>query len=333
MPRPKLGRPTFRLKLRQGIYQIEWSEGGKTRRQSTGSRESEAAEQFLVEFEATYNLPDEPSRKSIEAILDGYLDDRKGRVVDHARLVEAATAIKKQIGWMDADQIRPSVSRQYADRRNAQNGTIIKELGTLRAALNWAVRERWIDIAPAVEMPPKPDHKDRWLDEQECARLVDACITPHVRLFVVIALNTAARKRAIESLTWTQVDLEARRINFNQKGRARTKKGRAVVPINNTLLADLSEAYSVRTCKHVLEWNGKPAGNIKKAFGKAARRAGLIDVTPHVLRHTCATRMAMAGVPMEKIQKMLGHTNIAVTSGIYAHYHPDWLTDAADVLG
>ena len=333
MPRPELERPVFRLKLRSDIWQIEWTEGGKTRRKSTGCSSEHEAGLFLAEFETAYGLPDEPDRKTIAKILEGYLSDRKGQVTDFERLVNAASALKQHIGWIEADQIVPSTTRRYAELREAATGTIVKELGTLSAALNWAYRERWLDVKVDIKKPSKPEPKDRWLTEEEASRLVRACATPHVRLFVLIALNTAARKGAIQGLTWDRVDFDRRRIDFNDPDLAKTKKGRAVVPINATLLAELRDAHEVRTTDHVLEWAGRPAGNIKKGFARAAQRAKLKDVTPHVLRHTAATRMAMNGVPMEKISKILGHRDITTTSRIYAHHHPDWLTDATEVLG
>ena len=68
-----------------------------------------------------------------------------------------------------------------------------------------------------------------------------------------------------------------------------------MVPISDTLLQALIEAAENRRTDWVVEWAGKKAGNIKKAFERACQRAGLEGVTPHVLRHTAATRMAMAG--------------------------------------
>lgn len=40
----------------------------------------------------------------------------------------------------------------------------------------------------------------------------------------------------------------------------------------------------------------------------------------HDLRHTCATMLRHTGVPMEDIQKFLGHSTITTTEGIYAHF-------------
>ena len=106
-----------------------------------------------------------------------------------------------------------------------------------------------------------------------------------------------------------------------------------MVPISDTLLQALIEAAENRRTDWVVEWAGKKAGNIKKALERACQRAGLEGVTPHVLRHTAATRMAMAGVSLFEIAKMLGHTSSIVTERVYAKHSPGFLRSAADKLG
>jgi len=55
-------------------------------------------------------------------------------------------------------------------------------------------------------------------------------------------------------------------------------------------------------------------------------------VTPHTLRHTAATWMAQAGVPMWVISKYLGHTSTRTTERIYAHHDPSFLMEAKEAL-
>lgn len=205
----------------------------------------------------------------------------------------------------------------------------------LRTALKFALGEEWIerDKREVIKLPQKPSAKERWLTPVECARLLKTSEqTPHLHLFVMVALHTGARKGAIAELTWQQVDFGLRVIDFNPYERAQTKKGRAVVPITKTLFSALLQAAEVRRTDFVIEWNGGPAGNIRKAFARACQRAGLVGVTPHVLRHTAATQMVMSGVPITEISRFLGHTSTAVTEGVYAHHTPDWLRSAAEKL-
>ena len=59
----------------------------------------------------------------------------------------------------------------------------------------------------------------------------------------------------------------------------------------------------------------------------ACKRAGIVGASPHTLRHTCGTWMAMRGVPLHLIGGWLGHTDNRTTE-LYAHHHPNHM-DAA----
>ena len=336
MGRPKLNRPNFKLKLRGGTWVISYTQSGRTKTVSTGCAEHAAAEVELARFEADWDRMPEPEAKTVAAILAGYLHDREHVVADYQRRKELAANVARHLGWIDASALLPSNSRTYAITRRKEgvsDGTIRLELGALRAALKWAKSERWLtgDV-PAVKLPPAPPPRDRWLTREEADRLLSACVSPHMRLFVTIALHTAARKGAIAELQWQQVDFERGLISFNPPGRRQTSKRRVTVPINATLRLALAEAANLRTTDHVLEWGGQPAGNIKKAFERAARRAGLAGVTPNVLRHTAASWMAMQGIDMQLISRYLGHTDLSITNRVYAHMHPDYLKSAAEAL-
>ena len=49
------------------------------------------------------------------------------------------------------------------------------------------------------------------------------------------------------------------------------------------------------------------------------QRAGLPDVSPHDLRHSCASVLLAQGVPMKQIQEWLGHSDMSTTANIYSH--------------
>ena len=82
----------------------------------------------------------------------------------------------------------------------------------------------------------------------------------------------------------------------------------------------------------MIEWNAKRCASIRKGFDVTAAKAGLPDVTPHVLRHTAAVWMAEAGVPMDEIAQYLGHTTSSITFKIYARFSPGYLAKAGEAL-
>lgn len=85
---------------------------------------------------------------------------------------------------------------------------------------------------------------------------------------------------------------------------------------------------------YVIEFAGKPVKSIKRTFHTARKRAGLDKmVTPHVIRHSSASWMAEAGIPMSEIAAVLGHSDSRVTEKVYAKYSPTYLQRAVRALG
>jgi integrase len=205
--------------------------------------------------------------------------------------------------------------------------TIKTELEALRACLRWHYgKEAPIITAPA---PSKP--RDRYLTREEAERLLENIETPHVRLFVTLALSTGARMGAILDLTWERVDFGHGTIDFMPAGRDKSNKRRTVVPMNKRAREALEEAHKGALSDHVIEFAGKPLASVKKAIGSAARRAK-VPCSPHVFRHTAGVWMAQADVPMQKIAQFLGHTSTRVTETVYARYSPRFMADAAAAL-
>ena len=72
--------------------------------------------------------------------------------------------------------------------------------------------------------------------------------------------------------------------------------------------------------------------NLSKLLGRMTVEVGLPRLTAHGLRHTCATLLLQAGVPVHVVQERLGHKRIEITLGIYAHVLPSMQQDAASKL-
>ena len=255
----------------------------------------------------------------IFAIYQREKDDTKGTLKYIWR------CLKDHFGHLRPDQINRQTCIGYRNKRNASDGTIIRELGALRAALR-----RFDPNTPAVfDFPKAPPPRNRHLTREEAANLLQACELPHVRLYIVLALCTGARKTALLQLTWDRVDMENGQIDL---GIGEANKGRAVVPLNQSAREALDEAYKARLTDHVIEYMGKSIKDIKRGFTTAAKKAGLEDIYPHALRHTAAVWMAENGVPMSEIAQYLGHSSTRVTERVYARYSTNYLQKAASSL-
>ena len=209
MPRPRADRPTYSLARRASRYYVQWWEDGSARRISCRTEIASEARRFIAEFKAARETPQPPPAPTLGQIIDGYQADREGRV--HSQTIKYECAmLKRHLGDLPVDLLADVQVRAYMEGRRREgaggapamhyrkprplsDGTLIRELGTLRAALAWAVRSRWIATAPHVERPQAPPPRDRWLTYDEAYLLLDAAKAPHVRLFIALALYTAAR--------------------------------------------------------------------------------------------------------------------------------------------
>lgn len=344
MSRPRATQPTYSLARRGKRYYVQWWEAGAACRVSCRTEIASEARRFLAEFKAGRSAPQIPYAPTIGAILDGYLEDRRGRV--HSRTIEYECAtLKEHLADLPCDLLDDGQVRAYIAARRRQgargaaaqhrrkvrplsDGTLIRELGTLRAALAWAVKKRWIAAAPHVERPEAPPSRERWLTRDEADKLLAATSAPHIRLFVALALYTGARTGAILALEWSQVELERRVITF---GRGRGRKRRATVPIIDELGAELEKAAEGATGNIVVEHGGRAVASIKTGFRAAVRRAKLEGVTPHILRHTAATWMVQRSVPFPMVAMYLGNS-VQMVERVYGHHSPDWLRQAANAL-
>lgn len=345
MARPKLDAPNYRLVRRGNRFYVRWWQDGTWQRVSTGTTDRRGASIWLAQFVAGRGTPTPPEQPTVSLILDGYLADRKPVVRGYGTLENVAKALRRHLGDLQPDHLTKERARFYVKQRRAEghivgpatarrkkpilDGTIIRELVTLRAALVFASRARWISHVPYIETPPQPPPRSRWLTREEADRLLASAQAAHVKTFLATCLYTAARAAAVLELTWDRVKFEAGLIDL---GHVPGGKGRAVVPIAADLRPILEEARAAATCAHVVEHAGKPVASVKTGTRAAARRAGLPGVTPHVLRHTAATWMAMKGVPFAEIARLLGHSDSRITERVYAKQTPDYLRRAVAAL-
>jgi integrase len=273
---------------------------------------------------------------TVAAILDDYQREHGDRVTSSEQIRCAIKHLTAHFGALYPSRIGRATVTAYSERRDAEPGTIRRELGTLKAALGHAVRERRLSPGdkPFIHMPDEPPARDRWLTKAEAEALREAAQwvkdkrqdgLTRVRLFIEIGLATGARRRAIEELRWEQVDLDNKLIRFNPEGRVQTAKRRPTVPISDGLLEWLQWAKAESKTPFVLF----DSSGIIRPFNAAVQRAGLKNVVPHTLRHTWATWAAQAGVSIYDIAGILGdHFSTVVQR--YAHHDPEHLRSAVN---
>lgn len=330
MPRPNSGPRLVSYKKRGGTYYIVWCERGRTRERSTGTRDRGEAEVQLAHFILSQPSagPLDPSQCLITDILAEYAVARGGEVMDPVRLAGAVLKLAAFFEGRYASELNRSLCQGYGRWRNRAPGTVRRELTVLRAAVNHAHAAGRLTRSLAVELPEAAPARERWLTREEAARLLKAALDEprvrlHLPLFILIGLYSGQRKEAILSLRWPQVDLVTGRMDFRTPGRRKTRKGRSHTQIPARLLTHLRNARRRGTdLGYVVNENGLGLKDIKRGFATACRRAGLTDVTPHTLRHTCATWLMQAGVPKWEAAGFLA-MSVETLERTYGHHHPD----------
>lgn len=336
-------------------------------RRSTGTADVEAARRFLIAFvdrnvdvptpvppTATSPFPPtnavavhphpqtESTAVPVLEVLAAYVERLRGRP-------SHATAQQVLKAWMEfcayaklvyVHEMTLTAQERFVEWRRysrttslpISNGTMNRFLDVLRASFHDAWRRGRITSFPYVRLLPKPPPRDKFLTRDEAQRLLSECHNPALYRFVLLGLHTLQRPSAILGLRTEQIDLEWNRINFLPPGGVQSNKRRPVVPITSVLRPELVKAKEESVSGYVIEWRGDRVEKLRKSFKSASLRAKLPHATPGILRHTGATLLAAAGVPIREISGMLGHTTSTITESVYAKRRPEFLAAAASEL-
>lgn len=234
-------------------------------------------------------------------------------------------------------EITPNLIYEFKRMRRAQGvkpSTINRQLTIAKRAFNLAIKEwEWWNENPFAKVPSEKGEskRDRWLTLEEEERLLE--VSPQwLKDFLIFAIWTGLREGNIIELKRQDVDLQ-RGIAYIRK----TKNGEPLVlPLHEKALNVLKRRLKVRYLEHDYIFTspkGKKiyANNLRRAFKKAIKKAGIKDLRIHDLRHTFGTRLAQLGMDLYTIAKLLGHRDIRATQR-YAHHSIQSLKRSMQVL-
>ncbi len=321
----------WRITRLRDKFALTFDRDGRRHRYTLNTNDAREAQRLAP---ALYAELTRPRGRLVSDLWEAYRLDKAGKSIV-TTMHYTWKAIGPHFGRRDGEDITKAECVAYTQMRRKDgksDGTIHTELGHLRTVLVWAQKRRLISHAPEIDRPQKPAPKDRHLTKVEAQKVLAAASLPHVKLCIHLMLATAARISAILELTWDRVDFKRRLIHLIDPEQRHNRKGRATVPINDTLMVALQDARRGAMSDYVVEWGGERVKSVKKSIATAAKLAGVDDVSPHVFRHTAAVWMAEAGIPMMEIAQYLGHSTPSITYRVYARYSPNHLRNAASAL-
>ena len=242
-------------------------------------------------------------------------------------------------------------------------GTINLGSKLLRAVLRRCVSWGWLDRdpLPAHSFRPRPgtgektdflrpdewetfvtalDDELRWEAYGRMVRCAPQRLNPIVYRETLRAalpvfraiLFTACRAGEVVALQWKDVDLEAGTVSVPM---AKVKKVKLI-----PMAPDLREVLEARPrgtpgALVFAQPDGRPwdVKLLRQRFDAIRRLAGLRKgLSPHSLRHSAASWMVAAGMPLVAVRDALGHSSVAQTAR-YSHLDLSSLREAFDVLG
>lgn len=204
-------------------------------------------------------------------------------------------------------------------RQTAVGSTTNRYLALIRAILRRAWREwEWLERVPFIRLYPEAKRRVRWITPDQARTLLDH-LPAHQCHVVVFALATGLRHANAVGMTWDRINLKSRAAwCFADQ----TKNGEDLqIPLNDLAMQILEQRRGMHQT-HVFTYKGKPLKRVNtQAWNKAKKRAGIDNFRWHDLRHTWASWLVQAGVPLYAVQEMGGWKTASMVRK-YAHLSP-----------
>lgn len=188
----------------------------------------------------------------------------------------------------------------------------------------------------------KRDSGNRWRRErgrEELPSLAEYRFADHLEPTVILSLNTGIRRGELFNLKWSNVNFHTRilTIEGTQSEDSTGTKSRKTryIPLNDTAIealahwqnhADNNEDTFVFPAK-----DGGRLDNINSAWRKLIADAGIKRFRWHDMRHDFASKLVMAGVPLNTVRELMGHASLTMTLR-YAHLAESHKVEAVGML-
>jgi integrase len=314
--------------LRGQTWTINYTVGGRRVREAIGTNKK-LAEMVL-------------NKRVTEAIENRWFDKRNVGVMPFSDFAEiyinrhvailkskkgerlSVQVWKREFGNRPLGQITRAELQDWQAQRHQKNkpATVNRLLGRLRHALNKAVEWDLLDKSPMERLKFLPENNARlhYLSMEQCNHLLEACIAPHMRAMVTVALHTGMRRGEILNLQWQDIDFESGSIVIRDSKNGQPRH----IPMDSTVRDLLSGYIPTAGSEHVFpSASGGRLSTVQKAFRNARIRAGMPDLHFHDLRHTFASHWVMSGGDLYVLKDILGHKSIQMTQR-YAHLSPTY---------
>ncbi len=262
-----------------------------------------------------------------------FMEYCRGQVKAWRRYDCSVKGLKAFFGNRFLTAIEPDLIERYREKRlkSVERSTINRDMQVLKRMFNLAIPWGYARENPVrwVKFFRESMGRLRYLTRSEFEKLYE--LSPeHLRPLLLVAVHTGMRQAEMLTLTWGQVDLENGFVSLVDTKNSAPRK----VPLNQTTRKAFLELRLRSQGQNVfVDAGGQslPSRTVQWQFKRTLKEARIENFRFHDLRHTCASWMAMANVPILTIKEVLGHKDVRMTLR-YSHLAPNQQVDAVKRL-
>ncbi len=260
-----------------------------------------------------------------------YRNNRASQTADDAEL--CWSRLKTHFGRFMPKYLNREMIEAYkvARMKKVKPRTINKELSYFSSMLKWAAENNYCDPLPfaikgfpkAMTRPPKP----RPITQEQITNIYEAIEDKYKLVFLLMADAGLRRNEALH-LKRSNLEMDHNLIYVTGKG----SKERIVPITTQRLMHEIKKNLDKSDYLTINPVTKKPYLTIRKALLRAAKIAGIEkNVYHHLLRHSFGTNATFAGMDLNALQGMMGHSS-PVTTGAYQHLAGEYLKKEGEKL-
>ncbi len=283
--------------------------------------------------------------QTVEAFLNYWLEIRT-KIRKHVLPYIGRTKLQKLTG----DMLQSLYSKLLNKKLSPNTVNVVHTI--LKSAFKDAILWEKLAINPCDKVkPPKRVRKEaEFLDLEQALRLIEVAKGRRLECMITLAVVTGMRRGELFALHWRDVDFEKKvlyvrwslsYVNADGTGckyveeQPKTEAGKRMIPLPDIAIEALKQHKARQAEVRLLigpRWNNldlvfcNSVGSYwsdsdhHKAYKSLLKKAGLpASLRFHDLRHSAATILLAMGVNMKLIQQRMGHSDVKITLGLYAH--------------
>jgi integrase len=266
--------------------------------------------------------------------------------------------LKPYLGAVRLDKLTAfHITQLYASLEKAGESDRARQMaGTvLFGALKYAVKMKLMlhNVCEDATRPKAGKKEMRIYDGDQVQLFLQAAEPDRLHALYVVAIDSGMRQGELFGLQWPDIDFEAGSVQVQRtleelRGVFRlkppkTQAGRRRIELSLFTLDALlehrkqmfAEGRDVRTGQVFVNENGgflRKSNTTRRSFRAIMKRAGLLRIRFHDLRHTSASLLLMAGENIKVVSERLGHEDIEITLKTYSHVLPTMQKAAAEKM-